>query len=64
MSTVAKIREAIDTAQDITVQLLNYTKSGNSSSFLPALFHNTDHLNLQADLSGTCSICKLLGIEK
>jgi PAS domain-containing protein len=29
-STVQKIRDAINTCNDITVQLLNYTKTGNT----------------------------------
>jgi PAS domain-containing protein len=29
-STVQKIRDAVDTCNDITVQLLNYTKTGNT----------------------------------
>lgn len=33
-ATVRKIREAIDTQTDVTVQLINYTKSGKFINFV------------------------------
>nr|AHZ63921.1 phototropin [Cylindrocystis cushleckae] len=44
-ATVARIRDAIDNAQDITVQLLNYTKSGKP-------FWNLFHLQAVRDSKG------------